>query len=327
MKDLSDKNILMLSPKFFGYEKEIQRALKLLGAQVTWFDERPSNSFLTKVTIRLNKKIIRRKIERYYEDILRQLILKKSRFDYLLIISPEALSAELLNRFRSNFKEAKFIIYMWDSLANKEALELLPLADKVLTFDANDAIKYNLIFRPLFYTDSYKFSNRKYLYDLLFIGTAHSDRYDLVKRLLLQLPSDFGVKTYFFLSSRTLYWTKKIFDPDFRRIKYSDVSFTALSHSENSNLMHGAKIILDINHPKQSGLTMRTLETLGAQKKLITTNLNIVDYDFYDPNNIFVLDRKEPFIPIEFLINEFNPSSPFILSKYSINGWIEELFL
>ncbi|MEK5777604.1 lipopolysaccharide biosynthesis protein, partial [Acinetobacter nosocomialis] len=54
-----------------------------------------------------------------------------------------------------------------------------------------------------------------------------------------------------------------------------------------------SNIILDISHPGQSGLTMRTFEAIGAGKKLITTNTNIKEYPFYNANNIFIISRDE----------------------------------
>ena len=62
-----------------------------------------------------------------------------------------------------------------------------------------------------------------------------------------------------------------------------------------------SKTVVDIQHPKQSGLTMRTIEMLGANKKMITTNADIQNYDFYHPNNICIVDRNNVVVPPEFI--------------------------
>ena len=68
--NLSGKTVLLLAPKFFGYELEIKKELENLGARVIYFDERPKNDFFTKVFIRLNLKyFISKKIKEYYQDI------------------------------------------------------------------------------------------------------------------------------------------------------------------------------------------------------------------------------------------------------------------
>ena len=41
-------------------------------------------------------------------------------------------------------------------------------------------------------------------------------------------------------------------------------------------------IILDIAHPHQKGLSFRPYEAMGLRKKLITTNKDITNYDFYN---------------------------------------------
>ena len=325
MDSLSGKSILFFSPKFFDYEKEIKHALEKLGATVIWADDRPSNSFTAKVLIRLNKNILKNLIQRYYDQVLDSV--KGKHFDYILFISPESLTRSGLKKMRDKFKASKFILYMWDSFDNKQSVELLDLFDSVLTFDSKDAKKYNLKLRPLFYIDTYKERKEtEIIYNLLFVGTAHSDRYNFIKNHIKPFFSGTNIKLYFFLSNRKLFWLKKLLNKDFKHIKFKEVSFKPLSHQDNHSFMNESKIILDINHPKQVGLTMRTFETLGAQKKLITTNANIVTYDFYDENNILVLDKENPLINNDFINKPFNPSIDSILLKYSINGWINDVF-
>lgn len=74
------------------------------------------------------------------------------------------------------------------------------------------------------------------------------------------------------------------------------------------------------------GLTMRTFETLGASKKLVTTNAQVRDYDFFDPSNILVIDRKlPPRIPDSFLETAYVPARADIYAKYSLQGWIKDV--
>jgi len=325
MNNVSGKSILFFSPKFFNYEKEIKLAMEKLGATVVWADDRPSNSFTAKVLIRLNKNILKKMIQRYYDRVIGSF--KGKQFDYVLFISPESLNRGILKKMKDEFKSSKFILYMWDSFENKQSVELLDLFDSVLTFDSNDAKNYNIKLRPLFYIDTYKEKkSTKPLYDLLFIGTAHSDRYDFVQHKIKPFFDGMNIKLYFFLSSRRLFWLKKLFDKDFRSIQFKDISFKPLSHLDNFDFINKSKIILDINHPRQVGLTMRTIETLGAQRKLITTNANVINYDFYNEDNILVIDRKKPRIDRSFMARPFKPSIDVVLTKYSIWGWIFDVF-
>ena len=73
------------------------------------------------------------------------------------------------------------------------------------------------------------------------------------------------------------------------------------------------------------GLTMRTIELLGLQKKIITTNIDIVNYDFYNPVNILIIDRDSPKINKEFFTTPFTPIPQEIVSKYIISNWLKRM--
>ena len=95
---------------------------------------------------------------------------------------------------------------------------------------------------------------------------------------------------------------------------------------ENQKRMKESKIILDIHKEIQNGLTFRVFEAIGLNKKLITTNKDIINYDFYNPNNIFVWDEKITEIPRNFLDNEYEKLSDEIYKKYSLENWVKTVF-
>lgn len=64
---------------------------------------------------------------------------------------------------------------------------------------------------------------------------------------------------------------------------------------------------------------------MGLHKKLITTNFNIKEYDFYNENNILVIDSENPKINLAFFEKPYEEIPTEILKKYIINGWIENM--
>ena len=70
VRTLEDKKILFISVKFFNYEDIIKTQLENLGAEVDWFDERPSNTVFTKAMIRVNKKLISTSINDYFKKVI-----------------------------------------------------------------------------------------------------------------------------------------------------------------------------------------------------------------------------------------------------------------
>jgi hypothetical protein len=80
---------------------------------------------------------------------------------------------------------------------------------------------------------------------------------------------------------------------------------------------------LDIVSKGQTGLTLRPLEALYAEKKLITNDINIKTYDFYNPNNIFVLEDNNFDKINDFLNKNYQTVDDKITEKYQFSNWIK----
>ena len=87
-----------------------------------------------------------------------------------------------------------------------------------------------------------------------------------------------------------------------------------------------SRAILDIAHPHQEGLSFRPYEAIGMKKKLITTNSDIKNYDFYNPSNIFVIeDINNVNISDEFLYSPYQEPPQSIVEKYYIKNWVQNI--
>ena len=71
---------------------------------------------------------------------------------------------------------------------------------------------------------------------------------------------------------------------------------------------------------------MRTLECIGLNKRLITTNQSVINHEFYSTDSVHIIDRQSPTISKHFLKNKFLGYSKEIRYKYSLDGWIHEVF-
>lgn len=327
MVEFSGKKILLIAPKFFGYEKEIAAELMKLGAQVDFLPDRPFNSPLAKAATRLSRKLLLPYMDVFFKASLKQLGGKV--YDAIFVIQGEGLSKRTLKHFKLLFPDSYLVLYMWDSMQNKRSLlGNLPLYDARFTFDKIDSLTLNMKFRPLFFTSGFaRGSGVTYEYDLSFVGTAHSDRYKIISKIEASSPLNVRFYKYLFLQARWLFYIKKLFLRDFRRAKISDFNFYPLSAGEVQQIFSQSMAIVDIEHPRQTGLTMRTFETLGAGKKLITTNSAVSEYDFYSPQNIFIIDRKcVAEIPAKFFSTPYQPVSAETLEKYSLSHWLIEIF-
>ncbi|HEM5166085.1 TPA: lipopolysaccharide biosynthesis protein, partial [Streptococcus suis] len=163
----------------------------------------------------------------------------------------------------------------------------------------------------------------EYKYDMSFIGTGHEDRVKIVKALTHQLENkQRNVFSYFFIPHKLVYYLNKIKNPHFKYVQMEDVEFKQLPFEKLYEIYSQSKCVVDIESSKQNGLTMRTIEMIGLEKKLITTNKDIVHYDFFNPANIMILDRNDPVIDLEFIDKPYIPLDEKIRTKYSLHDWI-----
>lgn len=326
---LEGKSILLLSVKFFNYENLIGEELRKMGASVDIYDERPSNSFFSKVIIRLRKDFYNGVIKTYYRRLIEQ-VGKKS-YDYFLLIKGEAVPHYFIEFLRENNPGIRMIYYTYDSFRNnKNGLDNLKLFDESYTFDKQDASAYGIKFRPLFFADEYAslYEDRRLIkYDISFVGTAHSDRYVISERLHdWCIKSNKSMFAFYYSPSKFLFYINRVIKKSFKGFSLEKISFRSLSHKDIIEIYRSSCAILDINHPGQDGLTMRTFETLGAGRKLLTTNPNIKNYPFYHPQNITIIKRDVLQIDSDFFNTDFVPIAPALYQKMGIKGWIDDVF-
>lgn len=328
MSFLEGKKILFISPRFFGYEEQIAAKLRALKADVLFFDDRPSNSVFVKALIRIHKNFLRTRIRAHYNRIFNAIRNKK--LDYFLLIKGESIPVDFINRVKAANPGCVFIMYQYDSVRNnKNAVACFPAFDKIFSFDQDDVQQFNILkFRPLFYIDEYKDLEEKPTeFDITFIGTAHSDRYFLIKEMQKSISHlNLSTLLFFYCPSKLVYYGRKLFQKNFRNVNKKEISFISLSKKEVVEIIAKSRIVIDVQHPGQTGLTMRTIEALGGKKKLITTNPAIINYDFYNTNNVLLVDRKNPVIDEAFLQTPYQEIDRNIYEKYSISSWLEELF-
>lgn len=126
-----------------------------------------------------------------------------------------------------------------------------------------------------------------------------------------------GLKIYFLL-----FWYKKL---NYKNL----ISITEyLSLKETKKLISQSNAMIDIQRSDQNGLSFRVFESLGYQKKLITTNQKVKEFDFYDPKNILVIESSTINIEkiYEFLSSTYVKIPPDILEKYTVHNFTSHIF-
>ena len=328
--NLIGKRILLIALE--GYPKGIIKQMEALGAIVDYINDKPNNGFWCKTLGRLQVGFYQKVIDKYYFSKIEEL--KDNKYDYILVIRGEYTTCNALIRLRKVFPQSKIILYMWDGLhkQNTNGIEdKWKYYDKVFTFDRIDyeANKDKLYFLPLYYYDEYLPQNSKdpnsdlLMYDVSFIGTGHADRVKIIKDVMNQCELA-GKKTfsYVYIPHLLVFLLNKIRNKDFRNVTRKDVQFEKLPFTKLYDIYSDSKCVVDVENPGQHGLTMRTIEIIGLKRKLITTNSDIVHYDFYNSNNILVIDRNNPVVDMNFFDKPYQDLTEDIYEKYSLRRWI-----
>ncbi|KFF01789.1 glycosyltransferase family protein, partial [Chryseobacterium luteum] len=86
------------------------------------------------------------------------------------------------------------------------------------------------------------------------------------------------------------------------------------------------KVILDLMRADQTGLSFRIFEAMALEKKIITDNPTIKTYDFYNPNNILVLDKNFRNLKKDFFSKPYEKLLEDVYYKYTLDHWVNTVF-
>ena len=326
-----NKKLLLIMPRFFDYPEIITEELNNIGYDVDFFDDRPGTSGIIKAIIRVKKTLINFYIKKYFKKIMETVSAKK--YDIVLLISGQSLSftEDMMMQLKMSQPQAKFVLYQWDSLQNfPYILNMHKFFDKHYSFDKRDVEKNkNLKFLPLFYSKKYEDigsrATNDYKYDFCFVGTAHPKKYKFITIMSEQLKKIYEKQfIYFFFPSKLVFFYRKIKNPELKNSKMNEFHYTPVKGNEMDELISCSRCILDSPQDGQLGLTIRVLEALGAKKKLITTNHDVVNYDFYKKENIYVYDGCFDYNSI-FFNSDYVEIDKNIYEKYSLRNWLKEI--
>lgn len=322
--DLKNKTILYVGPMNPNYDQYLVDKLNGLGASIEVFQIN-----ITSIYYKTIKKFGLPGIDSYKNNFYNKMLVKKN-FDYVLVRNGHQLSVEFLKKLRSSNPKARFINFHWDSISPLyNYLHIIPYFDKVFSFDMKDCQTFPEInYLPLFFLDFYgefrkNGSGKLFDIDLLFIGTWKSERYHRIK-LTEELCRKHGLRFYFYLHLPFMYQMDLIRR---NRIIPKQAKCKTLSIKEILGLFSRTNTIIDFHSSYQSGLTIRTFEALGAGKKLITTNKNILKEPFYNPEFIRVIDVNNFQLDVDFIRNKPVSSIEESITNYSIGNYISKLFL
>jgi len=321
--DLTGKKVLFIAPKHYYLEGKIIDYLHMMGAEVTYYPEVVYNRVYTLIRDKTFSPLNKMLDALYFNKILRNI--DKNQYDIFFLIRGGMIDVDFLEKIRNKLPNAYFVMYQWDSVIHNDYKSKIKYFDYSLTFDQVDAQKLHIDYLPLFYLqecENIQNMRDNMIFDISFFGTFHSDRLSVIKKVALECKEK-NLKFHYHLYAGKI----NIFLLLLRRkISFSDIKYFKSYGASLSEIIQQytiSKAVLDIEMTNQIGLTLRTLETLGAGRKLLTTNLNVKDSEVFDKNFIQIIDREKPRINVDFLNSPIKETN--LYEQYHISRWLMQI--
>ena len=217
----------------------------------------------------------------------------------------------------------RFITFLYDNLDRCPVQDKLHFFDKIYSFDDKDIEKHgferltNYNYLPFLSQEKQNPSE-----DALYITSYDKKR---IKQLdiLSQKFEELRLKSDLYVIGKKS-WKNQLMKP----LSKNKIVFTRkrISHENLPEFYKRTKVILDLMRENQYGLSFRVFEAMALEKKIITDNEKIKNYDFYNPNNILVLNKDFSNITKEFFETPYQSLPEEIYKKYTLEKWVERVF-
>jgi len=312
--------ITIVAFDLWGFNRQLVEYLKLEGIEVTFYDsnsiryiyksksERVKN-FFSKIFLNHNIK------KDYLNKTLTREINNLEVQDYILIVNPGQFKKEIIALLRN--KTSTFIAYNYDSLSRIPLPENRgQLFDKIYSFDLTD-VKENedlTLLTNFIYVDREINPSPK---NKAFMILSKSVERERILSRIADILDKKNILNYEFIVANPA--TKKV-------NKHIKLTEKHVPLQTVITKMKDAEILIDLVRPNQSGLSFRVFEAMAFHKKLITNNETIREYDFYNPENILVLDNDFNDIPDAFLNQPYKDIPEDIYHKYTLQHFAKTVF-
>jgi len=313
------KQVLLMMPSYYDFDEVITSVLvKHSDCIVTAIDTSPKLAYrnnFDRVINFFSKLLLRKNLkpEMHRKRILRQ-INSLTKVDYLVVNRVDLIDDII---FDTVIKKAEHkILLLWDSLSKVGApIDRLAHFNVIYSFDSNDCKNYNFKKIENFHFWDFQ-AHITPKYDAIYLGTLDQRESDLIK-IMEYLKIDNKTFKAFLHVPRG----KKI-----QQVNEIEILNKIIPFKDSISFANQGSLIVDLAHKNQTGLSFRVFEAMFLRKKLITTNTNIREYDFYDPHNIFVLDDvNEINIPNDFWTTQYKEIAKEIVDKYAAENWVKKI--
>ena len=300
-KEFEGKSIIVGIPNHFGLPQRFKENLEFLGFEVFLLENFNNKS------LSLFDKIIHGYKKLTTGD-------RTHKADYALFVRPDLFDFEVIEKAKQ--LASKTIAYQWDGMSRFPLAErYISYFDNFYVFDKND-LKLNpkLKHTTNFYFDDIICNPDITPKSVFFVGSYIKNRIPLINKIIDVLEKNHLTPNIYLFARH-----KKANNAKFKIIA------KGFSFKESAQKIQQSEFLLDFHNPIHNGLSFRTFESIGYEKKLITDNVLVKGFEFYNPNNIFIIENENFKGFEEFATTPYEPLAEEIKEKYSFTNWIKQL--
>lgn len=231
-----------------------------------------------------------------------------------IIIFDSNITQGFLEWITAEYTDNRIIFWYWnpvESFTTTISPNEIPEGIEKWSYSPEDCQKYKLTYNTTFLFDSLVQNEKKVesftgKIKALFVGRDKGRLKELL-HLKKTLEKE-NIECEFHI----------IGNPQSNKYRYEN----PIAYKKVIEMIKQADILIDYYTDEMAGLSLRPMEALFFRKKLITNNYTISNYDFYYPNNVFMLNERERTIG-EFVRADYVEISRNVQNQYLLSNWME----
>lgn len=232
-----------------------------------------------------------------------------------IIVQASRITAYIPDFLRKKGYQGRIIYWYWDPVSGSILPEKINRKYcELWSFDYMDCQKYNMKFNDTYYVfDEPAVPGNKTKWDVMFVG-RDKGRLARLNEIKDQLDRN-GLRTLFHIVPTKPYsfYIKKL--------------ASRISYEEILEIVKESGCILDINQKNQSGLSQRCMESLYFNKKILTDNVNVDKYKFFDEKMVLPLQEFSLYHIKDIITDSRNKYSEEQREYYSFENWLSRFGL
>ena len=215
-------------------------------------------------------------------------------------------------------------VFLWNPVARikrdldhsrRQLDKLKQIVDTVHTFDQQDAATYGLQFTPQPYRHVTASADAD-IWQAFYFSGVDKGRLGLLLELKAAIAQLGMVPQFHVVPDK---------GKDYAPQLQAQLQARWIPYARNLLESQHAECLVEIVQEHQSGATLRSMEALFLQKKIITNRASAREDAFFDPDRVLVVERVDAAEIGAFMRRPFKPVDPALLAPHEIHAWVRRV--